>query len=686
MPDFLLEIGTEELPAGIIRQGYSQLREKIERLLSGNGVGFREAREFGTPRRLAVLFQGVDEKGQASEEEVLGPPVKVAFDDKGDFTRAALGFAEKLGADPSCLKRVKTEKGEYLAALVKKGGADTKALLAESLPGIIKGLEFPKTMSWGKATRFPRPIRWILALWDDEILEFEMDGLRSGNRTRGHRLIAPEEIEIRKPSDYEPALKKAHVVPSWEERKGLLWERITGQARAHDLLVISDEELLEEVTGLVENAEAVTGRFPEKYLELPDEIIIQAMKAHQRYFAVRGNDGRLAPVFVAVINNLSDKVGLIAPGLEAVLVARLEDAAFYFREDTKKPFESYSDDLKKMKWGPWTVGERAERVKSLALKIAPAVNASPDVVGRAAELYLCDLATSMIRDGKEFTALEGIVGSYYALKSGEPGEVAQAIRDSRLPRFPGDALPASNNGIALSLADKLDTLLGALSTGYEPTPTKDPLGIRRTVYAIIELILETGIHLSARDLLSLASEPFGGKGNEKASTLLFSRLENYLEEKEGIRYDMVDSAIGSGSDDILDIAERARALWRAYSEDEETFRAIAVGQKRVLKILEGMGELMAPDPDLFEKPEEQELFAAANRTAGPLSEALSARDYPCVLTALVSLKPRIDAFFDNVFVMVDDERVRKNRLALLAMVRDLFLSYGDLSKIVVEGS
>jgi len=684
VPEFLLEIGTEELPSGFILPGVAQLRGKLEALLRENRVGFGDVKEFGTPRRLAVFFSGIEEKGEATEEELLGPPVKVAFDESGNPTRAAIGFAEKLGVDPACLKRVRTERGEYVAALVRKEGVETRALLRENLPGIIKGLEFPKTMSWGKSIRFPRPVRWILALWGDQTLEFELDGIRSGNKTRGHRLLSPGEIAIERPCDYEDTLRRASVIPSWQERKALLWKRIT--ERAGELgIPAEDPELLEEVTGLLELPEAVLGRFPERYLELPDPVVRQAMKAHQRYFSVTDREGRLVNAFVAGINNRAERSGVIVPGLEAVLVARLEDAAFYFREDTKRPLASYRDELKRMRWGPWTVAERAERVKALAMKIAPAVGAEPGVVGRAAELYLCDLATSMIRDGKEFTALEGTVGYYYALRSGEPDEVALAIRDSRLPRFSGDALPESPAGIALALADKLDTLMGALSTGYEPSPTKDPLGIRRTVYAIIELALKIGLRISATRLLGWAAEPFGGKGTEKARALLFSRLENYLEEKEGIRYDMVDSAIGSGSDDIYDIAQRARALWRAYTGDEETFRAIAIGQKRVNKILEGMSDLPEPEPGLFEKQEEHELFRGAEEVAGPLSEALEEGDYPRAISQLVRLKPKIDAFFDNVFVMTDDERVRKNRLALLAKVRKLFLSYGDLSKIVVEG-
>ncbi|MEO0157468.1 MAG: glycine--tRNA ligase subunit beta [candidate division WOR-3 bacterium] len=685
MPDLLLEIGTEELPSGFIKMGFSQIRERIESLLSENRIGFQGAKEFGTPRRLSVLFSGVEEKGETAEEEVLGPPVKVAFDENGNPTRAALGFAEKLGVDPSLLIRVKTEKGEYIAALVKRGGAETKTLLANAIPGIIKGLEFPKTMSWGKSLRFPRPIRWVLALWGQETLEFEMDGIRSGNTTRGHRLLSPGPIEIADPRDYEPFLKKAFVIPSWEERKALVLKRVKESAGEFGE-PIEDPDLAEEVTGLVEWPDAVVGRFPEEYLVLPDEIIIQAMKAHQRYFAVMGRDGKLAPIFVAVINNISDKEDLIIPGLEGVLVARLEDAAFYFREDTKRPLASYKDELMRMKWGPWTVQEKTERVRALATKIAQGLGADEEIVSRAAELYLCDLATSMIRDGKEFTELEGVVGFYYALRSGESNEVALAIRDSRLPRFSGDAIPETKEGLALSLADKLDTLLGALSVGYEPSPTKDPLGIRRTIYAIIELILEGRLHLDATELLAWADEPFGGKEIEKARALLFSRLENYLEEKEGIRYDMVDSAIGSGSSDIYDIAERARALWNAYTRDEETFRAIAVGQKRVHKILEGIGGLPEPSPGLFEKPEEQELFRAVGEIAGPLSNALANRDYPEAISILVALKPRIDAFFDNVFVMVNDEKIRRNRLALLTEVRRLFLSYGDLSRIVVEGS
>ncbi|MGB9589844.1 MAG: glycine--tRNA ligase subunit beta, partial [Candidatus Hydrothermia bacterium] len=466
MPDFLLEIGTEELPSGFIKPGFFQLRKRVEQLLSVNQIGFREVREFGTPRRLAVLFFGVDERGEMAEEEVIGPPARVAFDENGNLTRAATGFAEKLGIDTSCLRRVKTEKGEYLAATVRKGGTETRAILSVELPGIIRGLEFPKTMSWGKPIRFPRPIRWVLALWDSETLEFEIDGIRAGNRTRGHRLISPSEIGINRPADYEDELKRAGVVPSWDERKEKLWANVRAKAEAFGEPV-EDPDLHEEVTGLLEIPEAVLGRFPEKYLELPDPIIRQAMKAHQRYFAIMGRNGRLAPAFVAGINNLSEKAELIVPGLEAVLVARLEDAAFYFRQDTKRPLESFADELKKMKWGPWTVAERADRTKSLALKIATEIKANQEIVRRAAELYLCDLATSMIRDGKEFTALEGMIGSYYALASGESEGVALAIRDSRLPRFPGDDLPASPEGICISLADKLDTLLGALSTGYE---------------------------------------------------------------------------------------------------------------------------------------------------------------------------------------------------------------------------
>ncbi len=670
MKELLVELGTEELPPSYILPGVRQLAEGLVRALDEARVSHGEPRLFATPRRLAVLLE-VAQRGEDAEEEVLGPPERAG-------ERAKEGFARKLGLSPESLFVKETPKGRYWAAKLVKPGRDVREVMAEALPRVIREMRFKKTMTWGAGLRFPRPIRWLVVILDGEVIPVKLGNLEAGRRTKGHPLLSPGWLELGRAGDYERELEKRGVVPSWERRRQKLWQALESAAKPFS--VQEDPELLEEVVGLLEHPAAVRGSFPERFLDLPEEVIIQAMKAHQRYFALRREDGRLAPAFAAGVDNEPNPE--IVKGLERVLVARLEDAAFYFKEDLKKPLSAYREDLKGVKWGPWTAFDKSERVKALAVKLAKEWGASASVVARAAELYLAELATSMIRDGKEFTALEGTVGKDYALRSGEPPAVAIVIEEARLPRRLGDKLPESLEGATLAVADRLDTVLGAFVTGYKLSPTKDPLGVRRAMYAVIEIALNHGLGGNWRKFLEWAAEPFGGKGLEEAWELLRTRLENYLQEREGIRYDIVDACLVSP--DIVDVAARARALWRAFKEEPEVFQGVAVGQKRLANILEGVspGE---PDPALFEKEPEGALYEKARQVKPALEDAVSQGRYYEAVKILLELKPLIDRYFDEVFVMVDDEKLRRNRLATLSFVRKLFLKLADFSKIVVEG-
>ena len=689
MKDLLIEIGTEELPASFINTGAEQLLDGIIGLLDESGIKHGEGKWYGTPRRLAVLVRDVAEKQKVVEKEAVGPPLKAALDDEGKPTKALLGFARSLGKDPSEYKVVKTEKGEYVAFTVTEGGAETTSILREKVPKVIRNIKFPKSMRWLDDFRFARPIRWILALFGRDVLDFEVAGLKASRFTRGHRLLHNRDIEVESPEDYEKVLEKAYVIPHYGKRKALVEKYIREEADKVGGKILQDEALVEEVTNLVEYPQALIGSFSEEYLDLPKPVVVTAMKQHQRYFSVVSENGELMPYFVAVINNLGEYRAEIVPGLERVLKARLEDARFYYQEDMSRKLRERRDELKGIIWkaGLGSVYEKVERIRELALELARGDDSvDRKLIEEAALLLKTDLTTQMIKDGKEFTLLEGIIGKEYALRQGEDEKVARILYEHLLPRFPGDELPELREAAYIGIADRLDTIAGLLSTGYEPTGSVDPMGLRRLAYAIIDLVINLNIRIDLEKALRSAASKYDSTEEivNKGLKFLFSRFENYLEEKEGVRYDLVDAVIASGVRDLVNLRLRALALKSLLEKEPKIFERVVVGQKRVANILKGHEVGDRPDPSLFEKEEERVLYETALRQDPVVREKVEKEQFEDALRELLVLREPIDNFFDNVFVMVEDEKLRANRLSLLSFIRNIFRTYGDFSLIVVE--
>ena len=484
-------------------------------------------------------------------------------------------------------------------------------------------------------------------------------------------------------------LEKAYVIPHYGKRKALVEKYIREEADKVGGKILEDEALVEEVTNLVEYPQALIGSFSEEYLDLPKPVVVTAMKQHQRYFSVVSEKGELMPYFVAVINNLGEYRAEIVPGLERVLKARLEDARFYYREDMSRKLRERRDELKGIIWkaGLGSVYEKVERIRELALELARDDDSvDRKLIEEASLLLKTDLTSQMIKDGKEFTLLEGIIGKEYALRQGEDERVARILYEHLLPRFPGDELPELREAAYIGIADRLDTIAGLLSTGYEPTGSVDPMGLRRLAYAIIDLVINLNMRIDLEKALRSAASKFDSPEEivNKGLKFLFSRFENYLEEKEGVRYDLVDAVIASGVRDLVNLRLRALALKSLLEKEPKIFERVVVGQKRVANILKGHEVGDRPDPSLFEKEEERVLYETALRQDPVVREKVEREQFEDALRELLVLREPIDNFFDNVFVMVENEKLRANRLSLLSFIRNIFRTYGDFSLIVVE--
>ncbi len=680
MKPFVLEVGVEELPPFEIASIEKQLRDKFVEILEEEKFEFSGVRTYSTPRRIAIFIESLSERGRDVEREEIGPPLEVARKE-GQWTRAAEGFARRLGISVDELYEVRRGNKVYVAGKKVQKGRTIDEVLQDRFEKLISSIRQKETMRWlpFQSIPFIRPIRWILALHGDRVIPFTFLNLHSDRYTYGHRLLSGR-IEVPSAQDYEKLLKENYVIPDRVERYDTMMKEI--EEEKGDLEPYRDESLYTEINGLVEYPQAVMGQFDEIYLELPDRVVITAMKVHQRYIALFDN-GRLTNRFIAIINNLKEYRDRIVPGLEKVLKARLEDARFYYVQDTKKPIIDYLEELRDIVWHAnlGSMYDKVMRVKSLALWLADILGGRKDVVERASLIYRNDLATLMIRDGKEFTELEGYIASEYARASGESPEVVQAIYDYTLMDK-----PETLEGAILAIADRLDTIVGILSTGYRVKGSYDPLGIKKSLYEIFDTIISTGIHFDMNAAIEKALEIYGLEDSiDEYRQFVFSRLENYLEEKEGIRWDIVDAVINSGLNDIYEIYARARFLNEFRKENPRLFEEIVTGQKRAGNILKKAGPLPEVKEELLKEPQEKALYEEAIKISKPLEEALSRKDYPKAMELLLQLKSRIDAFFDNVFVMVDDTDIRNNRLALLRMVKDLFDRMADFSRIQIEG-
>lgn len=686
MKELLLEVGTEEIPARFIPEALNEFERLIQKEFESYQIDFEGIQTFGTPRRLVLYIPSLSEKQKDKEIRKIGPSKRAGFDAQGNPTSAAIGFAKSQSVPVESLEVIKTEKGEYLCAVKKELGRPTHELLKEILPRVILSIPFPKSMRWSNVSiRFARPIHWILCLYGGQVVPFEIGNIPSGNVTYGHRFMHPDPIEVEDFSSYLKKTRDAFVMVDPEERRRKIEEGMLREEQKVSGRVLRDEELLKEVNFLVEYPVVLCGHFDEKFLSLPEEVVIHSMMEHQRYFPLTDSQGKLLPHFIFVCNISPRDEKAVILGNERVLKARLSDAEFFFQEDLKVPLEQRIEELKKVvfqaKLG--TSYEKVLRFKEIASFLSKQINPSlQETVERVSLLCKADLVTGMVG---EFPKLQGVMGRIYARLSGEKPEVCEAIYEHYLPSFAGDRLPSSPVGDLVSIADKMDTIVGSFGIGVVPTGTSDPFGLRRQALGIIRIIIEKGYSISLVELVEVSGGLLQEKMERpwrevKQEVLDFFkvRYQNFLLEK-GYSYDVVEAVLSTPFDDLLDLQNRIEALQKV--RDWEDFKSIVIGFKRAMNILKGMALNKEIRPSLFSHSAEEELFQAWRKTKEKVDQSLSQRDYASALLEMSRLREPIDQFFDKVLVMVEEEEVRTNRLALLREITQLFLRFADFSKL-----
>jgi len=688
MSELLLEIGTEEIPSGFIPRALEEMKALLEKEFQSYRLAFKEIRAVGTPRRLVLMATGVTSAQERRFIEVVGPAKRIAFDGKGQPTKAALGFAKGQGIAVEELQIVKTEKGEYVCARKEEQGEETIHLLPTILPRLISSISFPKSMRWmDLENSFARPIHWILCLFDGKVVPWQVGNISSGNLSRGHRFLAPGSFQVKDLADYLRRLKNSFVIVNPEERKEFILTEVNKAASEVSGHLLPDDDLLELVTFLVEYPVPIRGSFSKEFLSLPREVLISAMREHQRYFSIVDAEGSLLPFFVTVSNTKPRNPNVVARGNERVLHARLSDAKFFFIGDQKIPLIQRLEGLKKVvfhsKLG--TSYEKVIRLSQLAdFLIGSIAPEQREMVQRASLLCKGDLITGMVG---EFPNLQGVMGQVYARLSGEKEEVALAIFEHYLPTTAGGTLPSSHPGAVLSMADKLDTIVGCFGVGLIPTGTADPYALRRQTLGIIHIILEKRYDLLLSTLLerslALLAEKIERPSQEiKADVLEFfrGRIQNLL-NSQGLSPDAVEAALAVGFDNLVDLRERAKALHDLKQVPD--FEPLAIAFKRVVNISKSHvpGEVNTRQ---FENACEQELFEAYGKIEKKAGEKISQKDYTSALKELSLLRKPVDEFFNGVLVMAEDEKIRNNRLSLLIKIAQLFFKIGDFSKITTN--
>jgi len=694
--NLLLELGCEELPAGFIGPALGELAQLARDGLADARLTHQALRTDGTPRRLVLLVDGLADRQEDRTREVTGPAVRVAYDASGQPTPAARGFAKGAGVPVEGLERVSTPKGEYLLARVHDAGKPAGEVLPSLLEKWILGLHFPKTMHWDGPARFARPVRWLVALHGGVVLPLTVFGVTSGKKSSGHRTIAPGWFDIPKPGAYKDLLREHGVMVEHEARAATIRDELARAASNLEGRAVEDPELIEEVVNLVEWPEAVVGSFDRRYLELPRAVVVTAMRAHQRYFAVEGTDGALLPNFVMMRSGRGEGAGEIRRGTEIVLRARLEDARFYWENDLKGGLEAKVPTLKGIVWNErlGTVYDRVLRLEQLAeelsRRLAPKVR---EAVVRAARLCKADLASEMVRSGKEFTSLQGIIGAEYAAKSGEPQAVVQAIREHYLPESPGDPIPSTIEGRLVSLADKLEAVVGGMRAGLEVSGSQDPYGLRRSGNGVIRILIETGSRLDVLDLANWLGGVYDKSGVPRPAADGFpafwaQRVESALEER-GVSRETIASVLPVRPGDPLDVLARAQAIDAIRKSPD--FEGLMIGYRRGANLLRTAspddipvsGQPLAERSEAFGDRAEADLHLETKMARQAVETYLRASnpDYTAVLRHLLGLKPAIDRFFDAVMVMDDDISARRRRLGLLEAVRLTFLRIADFSAL-----
>jgi glycyl-tRNA synthetase beta chain len=685
--DFLVELGTEELPPKALKNLMASFAETIENNLKAAELSFTAIKPFAAPRRLAVLVENLASETPSKELVVWGPPAAIAFDKEGQPTKAALAFAEKNGIAASELKAESDGKAEKLVARITTEGKKTVELLEAVVTDALAKLPIAKRMKWGaKREEFVRPVHWLVMLFGSDVINASILGLTAGRTTRGHRFHYNNTIDLAKASDYASVLKDTgFVVADFAERGATIKQQVEAEAKKVGGVAVIDANLLDEVTALVEWPVALTGKFEERFLAVPSEALIASMKEHQKYFHVVDANGKLKNNFITVANIQSKDPSQIIDGNERVIRPRLSDAAFFFETDKKTTLASLRERLKTIVFQAQlgTIFDKTERVAGLAKLIAGKLNADAASAERAAQLCKSDLVTNMVG---EFDDMQGIAGYYYAVNDGENTEVAAAMNEQYMPRFAGDQLPATTTGAIIALADRLDTITGIFGIGQQPTGSKDPFALRRASIAVLRILVEKNLALDLRDLLTFAKNQHKNLtvGDELVEQVLAYMLERFRAffEDANIPAEVFQSVTAKQLSQPLDINQRVLAV-NEFSKLPQA-QALAAANKRVSNILAKQNAALSTtvNATLLQEDAEKTLAQAVSAKAAIVAPLFATREYTKALAALADLQQPVDAFFDSVMVMCEDPALQQNRLALLQQLRGLFLEVADISYLV----
>ena len=704
MQNLLFEIGTEELPAGYIRPALKQMESALTSKLQEIKLVFNKISTAGTPRRLTIFVDGIAETQENVEEEVLGPSCKIAFDDNNNPSNAGKGFAKSQGVNIEDLKVKETKKGKYCYVIKKQEGEKAKTLLPDILKWLIKSIDFPKRMVWNdRDVSFARPIRSFTALFGSEIINFQLNGVKSGNTIKGNPYISSEEtygtgktVELKKAdfTIYKQALLKENVIVDFSERKASLKEKSLAILNKYNA-GFDDEELLDELTNLVEFPTAIECQFEESFLDLPDEVIIAAMKGHQKFCPVIDQNGKLHATFVSVLNKAEKGAENVRDGNERVLRARLADASFFLEEDKKVPLYNRVEDLKGMtfhgKLGNYL--ERTNRIVDLSAFIAEKIGGTPDLINdakRAAYLCKADLITSMVG---ELPELQGIMGREYAINSGEPKNIAHAIEEHYLPRFANDKLPETEIGAVVSLADKFDMVSGCFAIGLIPSGSQDPFALRRSVQGIIRIIEKMQLKISIDDIVRHALTLFPEQGQDDVDSKFppVNQISGFIKDRlkqtftdRGFRYDLINAAIATDFSDICTLSDRLQNV--SEISEEDFWSDLVTLVERTFNISKNLLNETEINETIMVEPEEKDLWKTLCENEQEINLLIKNKDYQkASITYQKAFSKPVHTFFEKVFVNVDDEDIRNNRLSLLKKINRLYSSnIADLSKVVIE--
>lgn len=684
--DFIFELGCEELPSGAVWPLADEFANHMVAALDKAQLTYGEVKRFATPRRFALIVHNLQAEQQSQTVVRRGPAAIAAYDKEGKPTPALMGFAKSCGVDVDALTRIQTDKGDWIVYESQSEGSKTKDLLPNLVTQSLAALPIAKPMRWGAGDdEFARPVHWAVMLYGDDVIDHKIFGVQTGRNSKGHRFHHPEDIIISSAQTYSAQLEAAFVIADFSERRKTIIEQVNKLAEPHQATVVMPDELVDEVTSIVEWPQALIASFEKEFLDVPAEALVASMQSHQKCFALKDQNDKLLPYFITVANIVSSKPAQVILGNEKVMRARLSDAAFFFRQDQKQSLSDHIPATKQVvfqvKLG--TLYDKVQRVKLLMAYLSQSLNLSPQLAERATELSKCDLLSGMVG---EFPELQGLMGYYYALNDGEDQTVAVALNEQYMPRFAADNLPGSDLGMALSLADRIDTLVGIFAIGQKPSGVKDPFKLRRHALAVVRLLISTPAPLNLTDLINQSVSSFAGKLSidksmvSELKTFILDRLSSYYQSQD-VSTDLVLAVRARQDEWLYDLDKRLLALKLFVTMPEAA--SLSAACKRVNNILSTSGSEpgLAINERLIEEGAEKALYEHVNKMSKSVETLYRDANYTLLLKQLASLREPVDAFFDNVMVMVDDAAVKNNRLAILAALQHVLQGVADISML-----